>query len=434
MDYTPVGPFVNDSAPDLNAANLNHLESGIVEAHRLIDQGGAKGEKGDPGDRGPKGDPGDPGQKGDKGEKGDKGDRGPAGGSSARTGAATARSVVMAKDRPVGIIFGSSSVYGSGATPDARIVDRFARRLERMIERRYGVPADRAPVTYIAGEDPNPYVAGGSVLNNAGLGKFSRMVATGTSVTFTSPYLSTGIMVGFREGSSVGTLTCKIDGGEPITVPVGKTGASAWTGQWESERLERGKHSFEFTSTGGAQLFDLVHFFDDTNERGPIMLNGGWGEETLSGLLTKPSTAARLKSINPDFVMVVTGSNEESSGMSEADFRKSIADLQALIAANVTGPVWLCLVSIDRPGGDYDRSWVTGPMREAAEASPATVTYVDALETFWTTTANDKNVLGTLSADNVHPSSTGHAAIADIVGRSLGVDMFGGGVPRSAFQ
>lgn len=43
MAYTKVGPFVNDSSPFLNAANMNTLETGIYDAHTLIATQGDSG-------------------------------------------------------------------------------------------------------------------------------------------------------------------------------------------------------------------------------------------------------------------------------------------------------------------------------------------------------------------------------------------------------
>lgn len=88
MSYTPID-FENDTAPYLEADNMNHIQQGVVLAvdrSRLVDEAWKNGDlKGDKGDRGLQGEKGlqgiqgIQGIKGDTGSKGDKGDRGDTG-------------------------------------------------------------------------------------------------------------------------------------------------------------------------------------------------------------------------------------------------------------------------------------------------------------------------------------------------------------------
>lgn len=410
MAYEPVGPFRNDKAPDLNANTFNRLEQGVIDAHSAVDDLSARPE-------------------GVGEQYVDEAVRGATG--VIRAGA---KQVAMNKDQPVGIILGSSSIFGSGNPTAERPVLRFARKLERQLQLTHGVPQDRAPFTTISGDVEAGYSQGGSSLVG-GMGKFSRLVSDGGTITFRSPYPSTGIWVGFREGASVGDITVSVNGGTPVPVKVGKTGSSTWTGSYKSPRVPRGMNTYEFGVSGGGQVFDFVHFYDDTNEAGPILLNAGWGESTLGSLLEQQSTADRLGSIDPDFIVVVTGSNEQGQGVSRDDFAKMVADFNAAVEARTTSPTWVCWVPNVRPNTpDYDRQNVVGPVKETVAEKPALRTYLDVLEDFWTDVPTDKGVLGILYTDNVHPSPAGHAAIAVKIGEAMGLEPGRGTVPGSVMD
>ena len=410
MAYTPVGPFKNKQAPDLNAATFNQLERGVIDAHEALD--GLE-----------------PGGGGVSEEYVDEAVR-----TASSVVRASAKQVALNKEQPVGMILGSSSIFGSGTPTAERPLLRFARKLERQLQITHGVPENRAPFTTISGDVEAGYTVGGSALQG-GLGKFSRLVSDGSSITFKSPYPSTGIWVGFREGASVGTVTVSINGGTPVPIRVGKIGASKWSGQYKSPRVPRGMNTYEFAVSGGGQVFDFVHFYDDSNESGPILLNGGWGESTLGSLLGQASTVDRLASINPDFIVVVSGSNEQGQGVSRADFEKMVSDFNAAVAENTTSPTWVCWVPNVRPGTpDYDRQNIVGPVRETVEAAPHLRTYLDVLEDFWTDVPTDKGVLGILHTDNVHPSAAGHAAIAVKIGEAMGLRPGRGTVPQTVMQ
>lgn len=343
------------------------------------------------------------------------------GGSEQGNMTATGRSVALGADQPVGIILGSSSVFGSGVPEQDRPTLRFAHRLERKLQKNWGVDADHQPFTMIAGDPNSPFVNGGAALQG-GLGKFSRLVKDGEQITFTSPAQSTGIWVGFREGSSVGAITLSVDGGDPVDVPVTQSGGSRWTGQWRSAEVARGEHQYTFTVAGGSQVFDFVHFFDESNDSGPILLNGGWGEATLGSLLDQASTAQRLKSVDPDFVIMVMGSNDQGANTSREDFAAAVQKAEDMISENTTGTVWVAWFSQARPGTPgFDRSIVIDPMREAAAAKPSLRSFSPVLENFWTDNNTDRNILGTLFTDNVHPTATGHRAIADLIGEAMGL-------------
>lgn len=348
---------------------------------------------------------------------------------------ATGKNVAFNKEQPVGIILGSSSIYGSGVTPTAdRPVKRFARKLERQLQLTHGVPTNRAPFSMIAGDVESGYSNGGSSLQG-GLGKFSRLVADGSSITFKSPYPSTGITVGFREGASVGNISVSINGGSPQSVSVGKNGPSKWTGKYKSPEVPRGMNEYTFHVSGGGQVFDFVHFFDDTNDEGPILYNGGWGEGTLGTLMDQQSTTDRVESLNPDFIIIVTGSNEQGNGTAREEFDAMVSRFTTMVAQKTTGPTWLCFIPNARPNTPgYDRTIVIDGCKNAVSQSPATRTYSSVLEEFWTDVQTDKNVLGTLHTDNVHPSTEGHAGIAQKIGEALGLVAGRGTVPQSVFE
>ncbi|MDO4607327.1 MAG: hypothetical protein Q4B12_08420 [Bowdeniella nasicola] len=341
----------------------------------------------------------------------------------------------------MGIIMGSSSVVGEGIWDGPhRVVHRAAARLERMLARACGVREDRAPLTLRADDSIPEVLSGGTVATayaqKRGLGHAPRVITEGQSIVVTSPGPCTGFWVGFREGEGTGTVTVTVDDGEPSPVelrstkiPVPNTdGNGTWsyatefTGQWSSGRLDRAKHTLVISVTGGEAAVDFVHIHDDDEDRGAILLNDGWSGTRLYDHTYTPTPRARIASIRPDFIIVYTGANEQSTGLGAETVRKSVDDLVTFTREVDGGPVPVLFVSQrGRKNPGYDRTWVTGPMMDAAEAEPYRVGFVSGEAILPEDTDLAADVLGLVdTGDRVHPTAAGHAVVADFLARATG--------------
>ncbi|MDO4610971.1 GDSL-type esterase/lipase family protein [Corynebacterium sp.] len=351
----------------------------------------------------------------------------------------------LAKPRPVGIIIGSSSIAGEGITAGPeRLRDRAASRLARMLHRSCGGREDRAPLTLRADDEAPDIISGGTVVTayaqKRGLGHAPRVIADGESITITSPGPCTGFWVGFREGEGTGTVTVTVDDGEPSPVelrstkiPVPNTdGNGTWsyatefTGTWSSGRLARKKHTTVIAVTGGNAAVDFIHIHDDDESRGAILLNDGWGGTRLYDHTYTPTPRARIASVRPDFVVVYSGANEQGTNLDADKVRKPVEDIVTMTRTAAGGPIPLLLVAqAGRKNPGYDRSRVTGPMREAAEAEPHRVGFVDGAGIL----PADSDVavgVGLVAADRVHPAPAGHAVLADRLAVMLGLPVRNG--------
>lgn len=428
-----------DPSTPLSAARLAHMEAGIASA-----DAGAQGPPGTPGEPGPPGPPGKdgavgaPGTPGERGEPGPPGPPGPAGSGASRPPAML--TAALAQPRPVGLIVGSSTIAGFGIAPgEQRARDRAAARLERMLDRSCGARADRAPLTIRADEEWPEVITGGTLLGSwpktAGVGHHPREIADGESITITSPGPCTGFWIGFREGVGTGTVTAAIDGGAAETVPLVtekltlKSGAGgetwdydeAWTGQWESGRLDRAQHTLVITVTGGAAAIDFVHFHDDDEERGAVLLNDGWGGQRLFDHTFMNSMRQRLQSLSPDFVLVYSGANEQARDVTREQMEKSVTLLVENTSWAPDAPIPVVFVSQwgrSRPG--WDRTIVTDPMRAAAEAEPHRIAFIDGDDILPQDTEMAKSA-GLVGADGVHSPVAGQAVVADALARAMGL-------------
>ncbi|MDO5730788.1 hypothetical protein [Corynebacterium sphenisci] len=340
----------------------------------------------------------------------------------------------------MGLIVGSSTVAGHGIDGGAeRAYDCAAARLERMLHRACGGREDRAPLTLRADVEWPEAITGGTLLESwpktAGVGHHPREIADGESITITSPGPCTGFWIGFREGVGTGTVTAAIDGGAAEPVPLVtekqtlKSGAGgetwdyddAWTGQWESGRLDRAQHTLVITVTGGSTAVDFVRFHDDDEERGAVLLNDGWGGQRLFDHTFMNSMRQRLQSINPDFVLVYSGANEQARDVTHEQMEKSVTLLVENTSWAPDAPIPVVLVSQwgrSRPG--WDRTIVTDPMAAAAAAEPHRVSFIDGDDILPQDTAVAK-AAGLVGPDGVHSPAAGQAVVADALARAMGL-------------
>ncbi|WP_075691767.1 SGNH/GDSL hydrolase family protein [Corynebacterium sphenisci] len=375
---------------------------------------------------------------------------GPPGDGGAATRPPAMLAAALAKPRPVGFIIGSSTVAGEGIDDDGELRARecAAARLERMIHRACGGREDRAPLTLRADAEWPEVITGGTILTGSsgtrGLGHRPREITDGETITITSPGPCTGFWIGFREGKGTGDVTVTIDGGDPTPVDLQQTAVTtkknahstwtrsiAFTGQWESGRLERAQHTLTIAVTGGHAATDFVHIHDDDEDRGAVLLNDGWPGQTLFQHTYQATLRERLQTIKPDFIVVYTGANEQNLDRSRDHVAGSFEDIVDFTSWATDTPIPMVLVSqVGRTNSDFDRTIVTDPMEAAAEAEPHRIVFVngDAILPGDTGLAQE---LGLIGPGGGHSPAAGQAVVADALARAMGLwTADGGAAPR----
>lgn len=324
------------------------------------------------------------------------------------------RSDVLSMDRPVGIIIGSSTIAGVGAGsswPDKSI----SSLVEAAIRGKVHPDAAGEPRTANAGANWPRATRTGGVSNSSGLGHTNILISAGSSAQW-SMADCTGAWFGLREGEGTGTVTVSVDGGPQVSIPLSTSGDLAFSASWDSGELPRGSHTFEFSTTGET-VIDFVHLYDGDNTAGAIMLNGGWGGSLLDWHLTANQQALtlrpRLRHIDPDFIILSYGSNEESAGKTQAEVTATLNQMLTVISEECTKNPWIVLSSQDAPKDEgYDREQIIGPMRTAAALDPANRDFTDAMEGYWSGDIDADKAAGILASDGVHPTARGHADLA----------------------
>lgn len=391
---------------------------------------------------GPPGPPGEKGERGERGYQGEPGVRGPRGESGDELPPILLASA-LARPRPVGFLIGASATAGHGIWDiPTRVQHRFHARLQRMLYRSGGGREDRAPMTVRADDTIPGVLTGGAVQTNwdkggsGGLGRFCRRITEGQTITLAPPSPCTGFWVGLREGVGTGDVTVTVDDGAPVALDLSKekigvrttqgrtfTRDEAWTGQWSSGKLPRGQHKVDISVTGGHAAIDFIHVHDDDEDAGVVLLNGGWPAARLTEHAFTWDLRARLQSIQPDFVIIFGGGNEQIRNDSRETVAKAVGDLTAIIEACTDRPTPVVWVSQRVPSRnpDFDRTIVTDPMEAAETAAPYRVGFYSGEDAFPLDMTVSVDELGLICPDKVHPTVDGHAAIADLLARAMGL-------------
>lgn len=347
------------------------------------------------------------------------------------------RRLTFAKPNPVGIIVGSSTLIGAGIGGSNAYRLRFTTAFETMLRNTYAPELKgRKPITLRAG-DVTPAITTTAAGNSGGLGHASKTITPDTPFTFRSEWPTTGLWFGFREGEGTGEVRVSINGAPATSVGASTSGTARYTGQFKTPELPRGMHEYTITCTGETSL-DFMHAYDGDNTRGPVLLNGGWGGSRLGWHLPESNTALkeRLESVQPDFVILMFGANEEGGGNSRSEVANWVEGFNSMVADAVDVPPWVLYASQSRAAHnpDFDRTIITDPMVGSVAADPYMRSVMLDGEFFWPETLGESQRLGFVHSDNVHPNATGHAALAEMMGSALDLSPRNTGVPAGVMD
>lgn len=251
----------------------------------------------------------------------------------------------------------------------------------------------------------------GSVASPGGLlGNRAGSFATNQAVTLTFTGTSFSLHF-FQNYGSAQPMTVTIDGGAANTVTVSSTGVGDNRGVWHSPTVAAGAHSAVITPASGQSLLIRgVHIYGGDEGKGVHGWEGGhYGDQ--SGAQAS-SAAAYFQDacavIQPAVATLFLGLNDWQSGVAAATYQANLtAIINSVNGYCTTPPSWVIC-------GIYRRTDVTSPAVPLADytAAAQAVVAADATNRRFV----DLNTAGvTLGGDGVHPTATGHAAIAAAV-------------------
>jgi hypothetical protein len=139
-----------------------------------------------------------------------------------------------------------------------------------------------------------------------------------------------------------------------------------------------------------------------------------------------PDTAAqKIAALSPAAVMHMVGSNDFSLNMPPATYKSNVVGRIALLKSLMTKP---CVHILVQPYERYDSSTHTYPwsqygdaLRAIAAADPDNVVFLDISSAYYVSGIPGADPFGLMYTDKVHQIDTGHALMADLLGRALGV-------------
>lgn len=316
------------------------------------------------------------------------------------------------------IVVGTSTVFGTGASS---VESGFTARLGQALRARHGVATGGC---HYLPTHPGWTRGGSWSLANRDFGEASIALTAGAWIERTVTTCS-GFVLQFRQGtSSASTILVSIDGAPAITVPVQQGVVSAHDGVWRSGPLPRGTHSIRIQapSTGTVDVGGLYAL--DGDEASGIRTWCGGTPAVTSAVWTPAHPAAashwaRAGALAPALLVFMVSSNDYATQVDPVVFKDNVRS--AIELARLAGPHCPVLLvhTYLRPGtGTPTHPWSAYGQRLAELATE--LTDVDVLDVgpHWPVdqVADEDNVI---SADDVHPTDTGHAWLADLVAEHL---------------
>lgn len=232
-------------------------------------------------------------------------------------------------------------------------------------------------------------------------------------------YTVTGTAADLWWASNGGTFTWKVDGGSATAVNT--------AGTYHADNKTRislgasGSHTIYIAATTGPVYFSGIAVFDGDTTSGIQFYDSGHTGFTVANFLADTTEFPRaVAAVAPDLVTIELGLND-ASAVSPATFQTNLQTLVNQLKALTTVPSIL-LVAAYQPApnvtGGFLASWPAyiGSMQAIVDADPTRVALLDLTKTMPTA---DTSGTGLYRTDGLHPSDSGHAAIAAAVGPLL---------------
>lgn len=153
-------------------------------------------------------------------------------------------------------------------------------------------------------------------------------------------------------------------------------------------------------------------------------VNAGVNGTTSANFLT-PTTRTQIGALSPRMVVIQVGANDYQGGVAPGTYRTNVESQIAGLRTAIAAPCLFVLVHQyrrgDTPAPAYAWELYGAALREIAEAA-ADVVFVNAQPYFDQVGVPTSDPFH-LIADTVHPNDAGHAVLADVLTRSLGVPL-----------
>ena len=254
-----------------------------------------------------------------------------------------------------------------------------------------------------------------------GLSQKTYLFAAGATASRTFAIL-TGLTVYYAQGPGAGAFTIQIDGATPITVTPDLTGvANRHDGEFKLTGIERGSHVVKITATGAAEISG-VYAHDRDETLGMRVVNSGLGgAEVATFTFAATELLRRVGTLQPALIFICLGVNDWRNGVTPATYQSRLGSLIALLKGAITKPCTFVLVGepekITNPGTASTWQAMLDAAKATAAANPAERLFIDTSKAFPKTMAAD--AYGLMDPDGVHPTTRGHAVMADIIAEGL---------------
>lgn len=247
----------------------------------------------------------------------------------------------------------------------------------------------------------------------------------GTSNATTLSFTGTAFSLHFFQGfGGAQPMTVTIDGGAANTVTVPTTGGANNRGVWTSPTLTAGTHTAVIAPTTGQQLsIRGVHIYNGDQGKGVHGWEGAHYGSTAAEQSGAPTTWFQdaCAVIQPAVVTLFLGLNDRTNNTAGATYQTYLSTIISAVNSYCTVPP----------------SWVVcGIYAEAAAETVPLADYTAAAQAVVNADAVNRRFVDLskvsipLDADGVHPTPTGHAAIATAI-RPAVLDLAGASAPVS---
>lgn len=315
-------------------------------------------------------------------------------------------------------IIGDSIAGGQGA---ATISARWLNQAQDLLRTQYTLTVtggQHVPGSYTTGPVndgttffPSWTLGGTTYPSNQGPGNLGIQLTAGATATITRTCTSADLYFQIPFGGPTGTVS--VDGGTAQSLSLSTTAVT----KWSSGALTRGSHTFVVTCTAGAMFNDGGYFYDGDETAGFNFWDGSRSGSTMSYHDTNDDWKNHLPILAPDLLILGCLTNDARSaagGYSSANYATYLSSIVTKARTAVPNiPIlfmtpYVALGTLIEPWSNYTAK-ITSQV--AATLNSAFYDMSDAIPDL---TSDPYGFL----QDGVHPTSRGHALLAQLAGAS----------------